>query len=103
MTLPTLASVSTLLRRFRYGDTLRPERDWLMMLALLLSLLALSVAWNTWFFLSVVADEESGRHPVEAADPIDRAMLSEERALLEAHALEEARYKTEYRFTDPGG
>lgn len=89
------------LKGISYGTILRPSRDWLLLLALALICLLVSVGWNLWTFDTVT---EGGA--VGADAPVQEpgtASLDSVTRLFEARALEEARYKNEYRFVDPSG
>lgn len=88
-------------KALRYGDALRPSRDWFVLLAVALVLIALSLAWNLWTFEKVVGGES-----LESAvtDPLPRAKrLEAVTAHFERRALEAERYLSEYRFVDPSG
>lgn len=97
------AFLTGLLKGFHTGSRskrLNPARDWFALLTILLAFLAASLAWNVWFFLAVVAEE-----PTAPAAPVvqtsNTRTLDQARAAYEARALEEGRYRTEYRFIDP--
>lgn len=87
------------LKGISYGAALRPSRDWLLLLALFVVLLLISVGWNLWTFTKVTAGGAIGAS-VPVQEPGTPAVDSVTK-LFEARALEEARYKNEYRFVDP--
>ncbi len=99
MTLPPF--ITKYLPKLRHGahrGRPDPARDWAILLVFALVVLFASVSWNAWFFLRAIEEpapvapstEETGDTGMDAA-----------RASAEARALEEARYRTEYRFIDP--
>jgi hypothetical protein len=93
---PNLGSYT---KALRYGDALRPERDWLVLLAVGLVLVVASLGWHLLTFRKVVEGEvlEPG-----AANMIPKAARVETvTAHFDARALEAARYMSEYRFVDP--
>lgn len=82
-----------------YGATLRPSRDWLLLLAFSFACLLISVGWNLWTFNKVT---EGGS--VGAGTPVQEVgtpAVDSVTKLFEERAVEEAQYKSEYRFVDP--
>lgn len=98
MKLPT--NLSDITRHFSYGDHPRPERDWLIVLALLFVLLAVGVAWNVYFFTRIT-NEDDAAAAREAPRSLDLDALEKARAALNARAAERLRYEGEYGFVDP--
>ena len=87
------------LKRFSYGQRIRPARDWFALLSVAIVLLIASVLWNLWLLKSV---ERGGTIGNEAPPPaFDAAPIESVRALFEARSEEERRYRQEYRFVDP--
>ena len=84
---------------FTYGERLRPQRDWLVLLSITGVLLAISVAWNLWLFARVTNGEQIGDQ--QAQTQVHGAKLDAMNALFERRAQEEGRYLNEYRFVDP--
>ncbi|HYD92993.1 MAG TPA: hypothetical protein VEB18_00855 [Candidatus Paceibacterota bacterium] len=74
-----------------------PERDWLIILACALLALAISVWWNTSFFLRVLSGEAASATPTHITTAGVEGLQDAFRAQLE----EGARYSTEYQFVDP--
>ncbi|MGB4076837.1 MAG: hypothetical protein WBK28_04010 [Minisyncoccia bacterium] len=100
----TLNTLSTLAKKFlslRYGTRLRPHRDWLLLLSFMGVLLVASLAWNTLHFFAVVERDSSVNAEVAAPRALDRTMLTQTRAALDAQAAEDERYRSEYLFVDP--
>ena len=90
------------LDRFHSFDArqIRPNRDWFFILIVLLTLLAISVGWNTIMFLRLTRGETlSGEEG--APSPVSTASITEINAAFKTRELEGARYKTEYQFVDP--
>lgn len=88
-----------LLKRFSYGDALRPARDWYYLLLLVILLVALSAGWNAWLFRSVMQGDVIGDPQAPAA--FDAAPIESVRQVFVERAEERERYRTEYRFVDP--
>jgi hypothetical protein len=87
------------LKGIHYGATLRPSRDWLLLIAFSFVCLLASVGWNLWTFTKVTRGqsfEASITTQETNATAVDTVTK-----LFEARAIEEARYKSEYRFVDP--
>jgi hypothetical protein len=95
----SLKSVSGKMHVFSYGEKLRPQRDWFVLLVVAGVLLAISVAWNLWLFSRVTNGELIGDQ--QAQTPVHGAKLDAMNALFERRAQEETRYLNEYRFVDP--
>lgn len=87
------------LKGISYGKALRPSRDWLLLLGLVFICLLASVGWNLWTFTNVTEGGSVGA-PAPAQDANASAVDSVS-ALFEERALEEARYRSDYRFVDP--
>jgi hypothetical protein len=101
MTLPP--SLIKLLKKLplKKGDNRsHPSRDWLVLLSVFLLLLAVSIAWNIWFFASVLEGEDVVA-PGNGEGTVEESSLQRANAMFEARALEEVRYRSEYRFVDP--
>ncbi len=97
-----LASLSGLLRTFRYTGKLRPERDWLALLSVAILLLLASIAWNIWFFINLTTSENSA--PVAAvahSTTSSSASVSNVQEVFKARATEQNNYQQTYTFVDP--
>jgi hypothetical protein len=101
MTLPPfLQKYQKLLRSTHEGVAANPTRDWLLLLALVFASLAASIAWNVWFLSEVLSGGE-GQAARTQVQSTDTSALEQARAVFEARALEETRYRSEYHFVDP--
>ena len=78
---------------------MHPSRDWLLLLMASVVLVAASVAWNAWLFASVQRGDVIGSAPVIV--PFDAGSVESAREVFRARALEEGKYRYEYRFVDP--
>ena len=93
-------SSDAFLKRFSYGATLRPARDWFLMLLVSALLFAGSVGWNVWLFRSVeqgavIGESSTGR------TGLDERSVEPVRRVFESRQEEQKRYRNEYRFVDP--
>ncbi|MBP6860316.1 MAG: hypothetical protein KBC38_02020 [Candidatus Pacebacteria bacterium] len=83
----------------RYGDELRPQRDWSVLLILAGLILIASITVSAWTFIRVTQGQPvgvDGSAAGNAASDIENA-----KALFEERRAEEARYRSEYQFVDP--
>lgn len=87
------------LKGIGYGATLRPSRDWLVLIALLFIGLLVSVGWNLWTFKKVTEGNSLGAPP--PAQDTGTPAVDSVHALFEQRAAEEGKYRNEYRFVDP--
>jgi len=87
---------------FAYGERPRPYRDWFVVLVAGLTLFALSLLMNVWFFLRVASGESlGGTAPAVSAPTFNAAPLEAVDALFKNRADEAARYESQYPFVDP--
>lgn len=93
------ADITKNLKGIHYGTALRPSRDWLTLLTLMVALLLASVAWNLWAFSKVTEGETIGTETPQQADTT--ATFDAVNKVFEMRAAEDARYRNEYRFVDP--
>jgi hypothetical protein len=101
MNLTTLTTpVRRFLRQVTYGDRIRPQRDWLLIIGVGGIIFLVSVTWNYWLFHKVSAGE-SLQAGTAAAPVIDTATLESVRAIFDRRAAERAHYENDYRFVDP--
>ena len=96
-----LASLTKYLQTFRYTGRLRPERDWLTLLSILVVLLFASIGWNVWFFIALAngkntAPENTAPHTVSSA-----ASVTNVQNVFKARATEQTNYQQTYHFVDP--
>ena len=92
--------LAPLLRRFSYGNHVRPARDWFYMLLAATLLIALSVGWNLWLLRNVEKGGIIGDENIEV-DSFDEAPIESVRTVFEEREAEQLRYRQEYRFVDP--
>ncbi len=95
-----LSHLIKLIRVFRYGDSIRPQRDWLVVMLIAGVLLIGSASWSYYLFGRISGGDLLGGHSQTVA-PVDTASLETVRAVFEARAAERERYRSEYRFVDP--
>jgi hypothetical protein len=88
------------LSAFKYGKTIRPHRDWLILLALLLGLLIGSGIFNAWLFNKVVRGEFLG-DTLEVAPTPALDTLEAVKEVLEERRATESFYRGEASFVDP--
>lgn len=96
-----LNSLTSITKRFSYGDRLRPYRDWYLLLAVVFVLALLSVAWNVVIFFRAVDGEIIGTGEVREKEVFDEEAVDRVEAAFTARAEEEARYRGTYQFVDP--
>jgi len=96
MKLPS--SFSTVSKRLRYGASLRPMRDWFVLLAFFVLFLLISLAWNLWLFSQVTQGQQIG---TATSTPDTQIPLESVTTLFDARAQERTHYQHDYRFVDP--
>lgn len=87
------------LKFLQYGDTVRPVRDWLVIVSIATLLVLAAAGWSYELFRTTTAPTES-----EGAAPstsVSRTSLDTVRGIFEKRAEERAHYLTDYRFVDP--
>jgi hypothetical protein len=101
MNLSTLSSRATaLLKTLRYGDRVRPFRDWLAVMCIVGVLLVASAGWSYLVFQKTSDGEILGA-PTTALAPISTASLDTVRTVFDKRAAERMHYLSDYRFVDP--
>lgn len=95
-----LPSLGKGLKGFRYGEALRPARDWFVLLGIGCFLFLASLAWNLWQFSRVTSGEGigNGEPPLSTGSGLTMEPVTE---LFRKRAEERSRYLGEYRFVDP--
>ena len=88
------------LSHITYGKRVHPSRDWLIVLVVALLLLVASGLWGTILFIRGAEAEALGES-IGNAPSVSGKILEQTSALFEERALEEGRYRNEYRFVDP--
>lgn len=84
--------------KLKYGQRIRPVRDWLVLLAAFAFFLLASLAWNLWEFSQATQGNKIGS---ENAQPPVQIKLDQVKALFGERAAEQTRYIQEYKFVDP--
>ncbi|MCI0597641.1 hypothetical protein L0Y34_01020 [Candidatus Parcubacteria bacterium] len=92
-------SFTKLISGLSYGETIRPSRDWMVLLSIAGMLVLASLAWNAWFFLNVLTSDFSTTG--SAQETVNTRAIEEAKALFSERAGEESRYRNEYEFIDP--
>ncbi len=95
-------STENIVRKIKYGNRLRPSRDWLILIAGAALALISIVTWTTFNFLRVV----DGPSVVDTAQNksviVDNVAMQEVRQIFDTRAMEQAKYESgEYTFADP--
>ncbi len=99
MTLPPLTSLA---KRLRYGASIDPVRDWLVLLIVAALAFIGIVAWNIWAFDTVAGGGTIGSPAPVAPPAFSQSSLDTIRAIFASRAAEEAKYADgTYSFADP--
>mgnify|MGYP000375871057 CR=1 FL=1 len=100
MNLKSITSiVPKIIHSVRYGEQLRPRRDWLVLTVLCVAGLIASVVSSTFFFMDIVNREPAVTGSRDSS--VDTSVLEETRAAFSEREQEALRYRSEYRFIDP--
>jgi hypothetical protein len=96
------SSLGKLRNVFRYGDRMRPVRDWFVLLAISIMTLGVAVVWNAWLF----DDVASGGTLLDAATStpaaFSKSSLQSVEQIFQERAAEDATFaSTTSNFTDP--
>ncbi len=94
LNLKTLSSIS-------YGATVRPQRDWFVLISVGLVLFIASAGWNAWLFYRVFNGEVLTTDSGAPAASVTNDTLSKAEAIFSKRSAEESRYRKEYHFVDP--
>jgi hypothetical protein len=86
------------LSKLKYGQRIRPVRDWLVLLAAFGLLLLCSLGWNLWEFSQATQGNKIGS---ESVQPPVQIKLDQVKSLFNERATEQTRYIQEYKFVDP--
>jgi hypothetical protein len=101
MNLTSLTALKTRISRYlRYGDHIRPQRDWLFIMGMGAILFIVSASWSYWIFHRVSAGE-SLETQAGGAPTINAATLESVKAIFDTRSAERAHYQNDYRFVDP--
>ena len=95
-------SLSSLTKYVRYGEFLRPARDWFVLLSCAAVLFIGVVAWGIWAFDTVASGGTIGGVSEPAAPIFSQQSLDAIHAVFTDRAAENLKYETgAYRFADP--
>ncbi len=90
--------LKSLLSKTQSAGGPNPSRDWLMLLAVALLLLAGSVAWNAWYFSQIEDGAPTASEGGEALEAYPAGLVQE---IFAARATTSAAYRSIYPFIDP--
>ena len=93
------AFIHKYLRVFRYGDRVKPTRDWFIIISLAGVLLLGSAGWSYWLF-----EQTSNSKDAQLQRPtpsVNTASVETVRTIFDARATERAHYLSDYHFVDP--
>lgn len=90
--------LNSITKKLQYGDTIRPARDWLILLGLFIIGLAACIVSGLLTFSSVVRGQPVGNAQVNVPAQIQ---LDQVNALFDARAEQRQQYDSSYRFVDP--
>lgn len=94
-----LQKITGILHYIRYGERLRPARDWYILVAFALAILVASFFWNTWLFTNTL---EGGGTGVATSTPtFTPASIDAVAQLFSKRADQTALYQSGYHFVDP--
>jgi len=96
MKIPPLFSAAS--KHLRYGSSIRPARDWFVLLAFFALFLLASLAWNLWLFSQVTKGQAIGN---ATSTPATQIPLDTVKSLFSDRAQERSHYQSDYRFVDP--
>lgn len=92
-------SLTALLNKVSYGDHLRPQRDWIVIISVAGILLIGSAGWSYWLFERISWTESS--LTMGARGNLNTSVLDQVRSIFDQRAAERAHYLNDYRFVDP--
>jgi hypothetical protein len=93
-------SLFSVFKIFRYGDRLKPNRDWFILLTLTALCLVASVCWNIFLFSQL----ENGKSVGNVTVPNHTAAtssISGVQTVFQKRAAQESNYQHAYTFIDP--
>lgn len=91
-----------LLSKLTYGERLKPERDWFVLLWISAGLLVASIGWNAWLYHQIESGAVIGNSTVKPAAVFNKTSVTNVQNIFTDRASEEARYTTgAYNFIDP--
>jgi hypothetical protein len=86
----------------KYGERLRPMRDWFALMGVLAVLLLIGIAWSAYTYGAVQRGEIIGNTPAGPDMSVNRASLQSVESLFDTRAAEAEKYKSgAYTFVDP--
>ncbi len=95
-----LTTFFTTVRGLRYGNVVRPSRDWFLLLGMALILALASILWNVWTFDQIASGEILGT-PSEMSHAPTNDAFERVKKQFDARTTEANKYLFEYHFIDP--
>ncbi len=94
-----LSRATHLLRAGRYGEHVRPLRDWFILVSIVGILLLVSGVWSyvVYYQFTNETDIKTMATPLK----VNTASLTTVRTVFEKRAVERAHYLSDYHFVDP--
>jgi hypothetical protein len=94
-----LSRITRSLEAVKYGDQVRPLRDWFIVLSIAAILLVASAVWSYGVYYTFTTEKDAAKGPdLRQALP---ASVGTIRGIFERRAVERAHYLNDYRFVDP--
>lgn len=90
--------LNSITKKLRYGDQIRPARDWLILLGAFIAGLIACVIYSLLTFSTVVRGKPVGNAQVSVPPQIQ---LDQVQALFSARAEKRLEYDSGYSFVDP--
>lgn len=97
-----LNPLTSLIQRTRSKAHAEPLRDWIVLSAVTVVILAGVVAWNLWTFGAITGSSSPGEPAADTRPAFSPSSLNTIQDIFENRAAEEMRYETGvYSFSDP--
>ncbi len=97
-----LFSIESFIHKIKYGDRLRPARDWLVLVGVASIALTIIVVWTTFNFLRIIEGPSVMNIWQNKGSIVNNVAMQEVRQIFDTRAMEQAKYESgEYTFADP--